>query len=588
MKPILALFALISIAAPLAAKPSPLQPSPFGIDALKPRFGKDMPNIWKIEEELGNYLVDAGIRWDRASIDWGDVQAEKDGAFDWSFTDQMVKVYSERPISGYCLLMGRGKWMTAEPHTDDERAQFAKYVYEVVTRYKDTFKVWEIWNEPNIPSFWKVPNAEDYTLLLKAAYAAAKKADPTCVIISGGTSTVDIGWIKKVLFVNGSWDSCDAVAIHPYSMGGSPASQGLSELIRMTRAAATKGGVQKPVWISEVGYTTDTTPESELFQAQNLVQEYVIALTEGVRKTFWFTLGDWSERWGIIAGEKNQPDWGFTSTKRPKPALYAAKHLISALSPTGLRPTYMGYLPDTGKVSAIAFLADGDAKQPVLVTWAPFGAHDTLELPRGAPLHALNAHGKTVPIDDFVLRVTEVPIILTGFKAGGLKAASPKNDVTLRKPGVNLLINPSMELPDGDSVSFWAQGRFPDQSKDGVMEWADEGRTGRHSLRIGASRDAAWNNVPIPVWEGKTYTLHAWVKPSEATGTNSISIEWYSGNMWTWLGRTESPSVTGSGAWREIIVTGKAPPDAVVARVTISGKETTGSILWDDVTLSEN
>ena len=79
MKLILALFALVLMTAPLAAKPAPLQPSPFGIDALKPRFGKDMPNIWKIEDELANYLVDAGIRWDRASIDWGDVQTEKGG-----------------------------------------------------------------------------------------------------------------------------------------------------------------------------------------------------------------------------------------------------------------------------------------------------------------------------------------------------------------------------------------------------------------------------------------------------------------------------------------------------------------------------
>lgn len=587
MKRLLILFALFAVALSAVAKPDPLQPSPFGIDALKPHFGKDLPNLWNIEDELGNYLVDAGLRWDRAGIDWGDVQAEGNGAFDWSFTDQMVKVYDQRPISAYCLLMGRGKWMTVEPHTDEERAEFANYVYEVVNRYKGTFKIWEIWNEPNIPSFWKAPNAGDYTLLLKAAYAAAKKADPTCIVITGGTSTVDLGWIRKVLYTNGGWDYCDAVAIHPYSMGGSPASQGLSELIRMTRAAATKNGVSKPVWITEVGYTTNTEPENELRQAEYIDQEYVLALTANVRKVFWFTLGDWSERWGIIAGNKNVPDWGFTSTKRPKPAYYAVKHLTQALSPTGLRPTYLGYLPDTGKVSAIAFLANGDPNRPVLVVWAPFGVHESVELPRGAPLHALDAHGKTVKIADFVLQATEVPVIVTGFKPGALKAASPKDDVTLRKPGTNLVINPSMELPDGDDVSFWNHGRFPDQAKDGKTEWASEGHSGVRSLRIAEAKDAAWYNVPIPVWEGKTYTLHAWAKPSAATGTNNIAIVWYSGNMWTCLGQTESENVTGDGAWRELTVTGKAPVDAVFARITISGKDNNGSVLWDDVTLAE-
>jgi len=588
MKRLIALFAVFALAGVANSTPQPFQPSPFGIDALKPHAGKDLPDIWKIEEELGNYLVDAGLRWDRASIDWGDVQTEEKGPFDWSFTDQMVKVYDQRPISAYCLLMGRGKWMTAEPHTDAERAEFANYVYEVVNRYKGTFKIWEIWNEPNIPAFWKTPSAEDYTLLLKAAYAAAKKADPGCVVLTGGTSTVDIGWIRKVLFTCGGWDDCDGVAIHPYSMGGGPASQGLGELIRMTRAAATKNRISKPVWITEVGYTTNTDPENELRQAEYIDQEYVIALTENVRKTFWFTLGDWSERWGIIAGNKNVPDWGFTSTKRPKPAYYAVKHLIASLSPAGRRPAYLGYLPDTGKVSAIAFLADGDPNKPVLVVWTPFGVHQSLELPRGAPLHTLDAHGKTIQIADYVLQATEVPVIVTGFKPGTLKAASPANDVTLRKPGGNLAMNPSMELPDGGGVSFWEQGRFPSDSKDGKMEWASEGRSGARSLRIAEAKDAAWHNAPIPVWDGKTYTLHAWVKPTGATGVNNIAVVWYSGNMWTWLGQSVSENVTGDGAWREVTVSGKAPADAVFARITITGKDNTGSVLWDDVTLTED
>ena len=46
--------------------------------------------------------------------------------------------------------------------------------------------------------------------------------------------------------------------VSPMAYAISPAYRGLSELIRMTRAAATKNGVQKPVWITEVGYTTDT------------------------------------------------------------------------------------------------------------------------------------------------------------------------------------------------------------------------------------------------------------------------------------------------------------------------------------------
>lgn len=235
----------------------------------------------------------------------------------------------------------------------------------------------------------------------------------------------------------------------------------------------------------------------------------------------------------------------------------------------------------------MAFLSDGDVRKPVLVAWAPFGAHETIELPRGAALHALDAHGKTVAIEDYVLRITDMPVIVTGFKPGALKTASPKNDVTLRKPGMNLLMNPSFELPDGDAPAFWNPGRFPGGSKDGTAEWASGGRSGVRCLRLGPARDAAWSNVPVPVWTGKTYTARAWVKPADDTGTNTVAIAWYDGTMWGSEGQVTSESVTGAGGWREVTVSGKAPANAVFARIVVSSKDEAGSALWDDVTLTE-
>lgn len=567
-------------------KPAPLPPSPFGIAGLKPRYGRDLPELWDVVAELGNYMEDAGIRWDRAEIVWGDVQSAP-GQWDWSFTDKMVEVYRKRPIAAYCLLEDKAPWMTAPPHTDEDRRQYGEFVFNVVNRYKGTIRAWEIWNEENIPSFWKEPSAEDYAALLKTAYEAAKRADPGCTIITGGTSTVDLGFIRRVLYDHGGWDHCDAMAIHPYSMGGSPASQGLAETLRMTKAAITKNGVQKPLWITEVGWTTDTTPESERRQAEFLVQEYTVSLAENVRKIFWFTLGDWAERWGIIAGKKNIPDWGYTSTRRAKPAFYALKHLTDALSPTGKRPMFLGYLPSKENVTAMAFLGDGDSRQPVLVLWAPHGEIRTVSLGQKAGLRALNAHGKSVEIVEGRILATEVPVLVTGHKPGALKAAAPKNDPTIRRPGVNLLINPSMEFAEGTDVSFWSPGRFPDESKQATLTWLPAGRSGKHALGMINARDGAWHSVPVPVWAGKTYTLSAWVKPTAATGENRAVLMWYSGNMWTWLSQEVTESVAGDGDWRQVTVKGVAPKDAVIARITLISKDNTGSVAWDDVMLTE-
>src|SRR5207245_685644 len=76
------------------------------------------------------------------------------------------------------ILCYKAAWMTEPPHTEQDFADFGNYVSQVVGRYKGRIKVWEVWNEPNIPTVWKPPNAKDYARLLMAAYAAAKKADP--------------------------------------------------------------------------------------------------------------------------------------------------------------------------------------------------------------------------------------------------------------------------------------------------------------------------------------------------------------------------------------------------------------------------
>lgn len=590
MKRIAAATLWIVLAAASFGAPDPLQPSPFGVCGLKPRYGKDLPDVWKITRELANYMEDAAIPWDRAEINWEDVQTTAD-SWDWTFTDRMMREYRPdeqgRRLHAMVLFNGKAPWMQGPPATDEERAQYGEFVYRTVNRYKDVARAWEIWNEPNIPSFWPNPSARDYAALLKVAYRAAKRADPGCTVIAGSTSTVDLGFLRAILFDQGGWDFADAISIHPYSMGGGPASQELAEILRMTRAVVTKDGVSKPIWITEIGWTTDGTLPSELSQAEYLVQEYAVALAEGVEKVFWFTLGDWSEKWGLLAGRYNRPDFGYTSTYRTKRGFYTLKHLINRLAPEGGRPAFLGYLPAPEGVTAMAFLADGDPARPVAVYWTAFGEKATVTLGQQDGLHALNAHGKTVAVPYGVMALDHVPVIVIGYRRGALDAASKSLDPTRRKPGVNVVRNPSFELGSGKGPHFWGRGRFPDLSQDASLEWSTEARTGARSLAIASAKDGAWHSAPIPVAEGQRYTARAWIKPDEADGENLLALMWYSGTLWTPLGQEASENVTGSGDWRAVTVSGTAPKDAVFARLTLISKANLGRVLFDDVTFAE-
>src|SRR5436190_1073017 len=57
-----------------------------------------------------------------------------------------------------------------------------------VDRFKAHISHWEIWNEPNLPVYWKGPkdHLRPYIHLLSLARAAALKADPDCYVLNGG------------------------------------------------------------------------------------------------------------------------------------------------------------------------------------------------------------------------------------------------------------------------------------------------------------------------------------------------------------------------------------------------------------------
>ncbi len=81
---------------------------------------------------------------------------------------------------------------------------WANYVYEAVKTYQGTIKVWEIWNEPDWVSDWRVtgdwktraPTAQDlprfngslydYVRMLRVSKVAAQLADPKAKIATGG------------------------------------------------------------------------------------------------------------------------------------------------------------------------------------------------------------------------------------------------------------------------------------------------------------------------------------------------------------------------------------------------------------------
>jgi hypothetical protein len=154
---------------------------------------------------------------------------------------------------------------------------------------------YEIWNEPNLSSFWMPsPDPARYTQLLKLAYPAIKSSDPTATVVTGGLSpggsygTVTSTYTNPVTFLeqmykDGAHGSFDAVGWHPYSYpyglgyyGWSAWSQ-MSETSPSARSLMTAyGDSAKQIWATEMGAPTGTSSQSvtEAAQAQLVTDMY--------------------------------------------------------------------------------------------------------------------------------------------------------------------------------------------------------------------------------------------------------------------------------------------------------------------------
>lgn len=556
----------ITVGAPAA--PPPDTSTLFGLNAVSFFHYRSAPDAHTTAQKRMDAMKAAGADWDRFDLWWSEMEPER-GVWKWDKADWLVDFYARSAVHTMPILSYRAAWMTQPPHTPQDDAEFAEYVAQVVGRYKDRIHCWEVWNEPNIPTFWKTPSAADYTALLKSAYTAAHRADPHCTIVGASANETDINWLRDIA-KNGGLAFMDAVSIHPYSMSDGPEQMDLARQLEDVKATlAANGRPGLPIWITEMGWTSSVADKTA--QDRNnayLVQSYAIAAAEGVSHLFWFNLQDWNEG-GKLQG------WGLMSPEgKPKTTLTAYRHLADSLRGAAFR----GYLP----------LSDGlgcafqRGNKRTLVVWANRGR--TLSLPVGGSARATDVIGRSVPAHNGQIALTASPIYVTNPPRTlwvKLSRARPAPRAE------NLVVNGTLAEADDKGAYGWHKGVFyggGDKGTFGVTAEPD----GHRSLSLASTTDALWESWPVPALPGETYTLSARVKTTSATGENGVQILFLSGPGWGWKGGPTSAAVTGTSDWQTVTVSGTVPDDADVVRVNLESKKNTGTVQFRDIRLTRN
>ncbi len=186
-----------------------------------------------------------------------------------------------------CSGPGRPSLAPRPEHFDE----YAAFVTEVAERYPDAVGI-EVWNEPNIPNFWRTdPDAATYrALLTETAEAVHESGSDVPVVMAGPSPTTEeqaiadpqkipfLEFIEEVMSGPDRPD-VDAIGVHPYSLLQS-ASDPTAETIRLyeeARDAAERAAPGVPVWVTEVGLTTAgrsaVSPEEQASGLETIVAE---------------------------------------------------------------------------------------------------------------------------------------------------------------------------------------------------------------------------------------------------------------------------------------------------------------------------
>ncbi len=329
--------------------------SPYGVCAHVSR-GDERP----LARQEFALMKEAGIFWVRTDFDWGNVERSPGK---WTFThlDEVVEWAEKAGICILPILDYDVSWARpAYKHLD----LWLEYVRQVVGRYKNRIRYWEVWNEPNLENFWRdKPDPANYVLLLRATYREIKRIDPELTVLLGGMAGIPWSYLEGIYKAGGK-DYFDVMNVHPYRYPRAPEeAQLLGDLLRLRNLMKQFGDEAKPIWITEIGWPTHVGPRgvSEAVQAEILPRAYLLAMEAGVARIFWYEFQAPERR-----ADYNEDHFGIVHRDlSPKPAYQAYKTLCT-MRPSGSKP--LGFWQDRG-VFASGWITPQE--EPVWAVWHP-------------------------------------------------------------------------------------------------------------------------------------------------------------------------------------------------------------------------
>jgi hypothetical protein len=217
---------------------------------------------------------EAGFAWIVQLVEWREVEPAPGELF-LEYTDWLVRAAEYYGLDLVLRLDHPPQWAVAP---DKVRAAdfsaYAAFAGRVAERYQGRVTAYIVWNEPNLAAEWagRPPDAAGYVELLCAAEAAIRAADPQALVVSAGLAPTnatgpmarDDRRYLEAMYDAGAAACFDVLGSHPYGFAYSPDdAHGAHDGLNLARLADLRdimvdnGDGHKPVWATEVGWTTE-------------------------------------------------------------------------------------------------------------------------------------------------------------------------------------------------------------------------------------------------------------------------------------------------------------------------------------------
>jgi hypothetical protein len=213
----------------------------------------------------------------RIDVNWESLQPDSPDSWNTTYltrVDDVVDVAIARGLRPILVVLNTPLWArgsTGSPRTPPtDPTSYADTLGALAARYAArTAMVYEVWNEPNQREFWASPSGPDpaaYTSMLRAAYARIKQSAPNATVLGGSLAFNDTAYLQA-MYAAGAAGAFDGLALHPYSGSHPPDSTDdpwrsfVLALDHTQNVLAAHGEGSKPIWITEMGWSSADVPD---------------------------------------------------------------------------------------------------------------------------------------------------------------------------------------------------------------------------------------------------------------------------------------------------------------------------------------